>query len=205
MGASVSSGVDSFGTFGEAGQDLPGLAFTVTFTTDDASPGAYVYQDEFRTQILSGPAIDQGDAATYAVVSINGQDLTIGGQIGGIQMRYQQLPNVLLQQAEGPLGHIFLQVWSNANPLTGTPSFSDAFDVSLGELDNVTAYFNVYALNPETNQLEYAHIRLTPTRVTNEVLSDPAAAPEPSAWLLMIGGFALAGAALRRRREMRTA
>lgn len=38
--------------------------------------------------------------------------------------------------------------------------------------------------------------------LTSAQLTPPSAAPEPAAWALMIGGFGLAGAALRRRRAL---
>lgn len=81
--------------------------------------------------------------------------------------------------------------------LTATVDFGDG--VSLTGSDWVLEYINPAASHSaDSNQL----YRLTLEKDVASPPPNPGAVPEPAAWALLVGGFGLAGAALRRRRAL---
>jgi hypothetical protein len=95
-----------------------------------------------------------------------------------------------------PLG-VTAGTYDNTFDMTLTSSFragfitenggttASAFAYFLAGLDAGNAYFNIHTLQSPGG----------------EIRGQLAAVPEPSTWMLMIGGFGLLGAALRRRRQ----
>lgn len=72
---------------------------------------------------------------------------------------------------------------------------------SVSDVTNGFSFFGVNGLGSITSvQLTPADKTFPDFLVVGEVLSTSAAVPEPASWALMIGGFGLAGAVLRRRR-----
>ena len=78
---------------------------------------------------------------------------------------------------------------SPSDPTTGQPVSEADFAAILADLKQVAISGDFHS--PEDF-----------VRLDNVVLTSGAGIPEPSSWALMIGGFGLAGAALRRRRAL---
>lgn len=97
----------------------------------------------------------------------------------------------------------------NDNLLSPTDPFFDVFGVSFTLANAAATDVNIYY---STSSSAYRYYRTNangnavgPTALTSFTLTPVAAAvPEPASWAMMLGGFALAGMALRRR-QTRTA
>ncbi len=87
----------------------------------------------------------------------------------------------------------------------GEPSSGASLSFQFSNYSNVGPTFTAYA-NNNINFNNYANpsqnFGFGCCNINYQLLSGTAAVPEPAAWSLMIGGFGLAGAALRRRRSL---
>jgi hypothetical protein len=182
--------------------DISGFAFTATFITNSATPGATVTPGP-NSLLVSGstPA-----SPVSASITINGQTLFLGGDSGsqflsddGVEQKASHSARTFFssyfQDEEGGLfgstidDFLSLQVTGlgdgNLNTLPpgviGTGSLSQFRDFASG--------FIGVSANSGAD--------LAITSVATSFVGDPV--PEPATWGLMILGFGAAGAALRRR------
>jgi len=201
-------GSDGAGLFG-AGADLAGQAFT--FSADfDLSKGTYLEYGGFRTDLfggeaysgLPGPHPSMGDG----VFTLNGHDHVIHGSWNTLLLAYKD--------ANYNFDHQFVQEITEAGGvrvnqavlLNETPGFGffgpdyqpPAGNLCAGVHTCDTGNFS-YGVFTDGALTAVTFAQLGATSITITTLPDPV--PEPSAWALMIGGLALAGAALRRREQ----
>lgn len=188
----ISSGVDVAGTFGAAGLDLTGQSFVIDFRFDTATPGAVL------TDIIDEDGYHYQALNSYGAPSLGLTTFTIGGVTLGITgTEYAYLSSFDIPEGSviGPgrtrefgaasLG-ISFGIATSAEP-TLPAGYLTPYDGSLCPL-GCTGFFGLASGTT---------LRLAPDQYT---LTHGAAVPEPTTWALMIGGFGLAGAALRRRR-----
>ncbi|WP_430420695.1 PEPxxWA-CTERM sorting domain-containing protein [Phenylobacterium sp.] len=206
----VQFGSDGVGLFG--GGSLAGAAFSFTATLD-LTNAAYL-NSGFRTDILGGDAYAYLPGPTppslgNAVMTIKGIDTTIVANwnttltafAGGFdQQHFQQR---FLPGAEDVI---------KAVTLMEQPGFG-LFDLATYTPPSGNLCAGGHVCNSSNFQAEVAGFstfaQLNPTSITMTELAPPPPPPppipEPGTWALMIGGFGLAGGALRRRRQTATA
>ena len=212
----VYAGQDDTGEYGLAGQSLIGQAFTSTFLVDLDAPGALhdadVWYDFFH-----------GDGAASPVkgtITINGVTQAFGESSGYDNRADHSLQPGCLSDCtdanfvQGAItegtkfeGGIY---YSNHHFLSGGGFASDG-SVSgiahgpvnytnpptyLGGFMEIDDTATDYGNNNAKTTLHHAIAYLSVESVTT------GAVPEPTSWALMIGGFGMAGAALRRRRML---
>jgi hypothetical protein len=141
-----------------------------------------------NTTLQEGPfSINEGASATYdfANLSFNGLGLATGVKLKATLAFLT--PDVADATTNGNATYGTLFGWLNAGKLTWdtiapiTTTDGSQFTVSFGNLEG----------------LGFGTVQQNMTIAVNSV----AAVPEPGTWALMIGGFGLAGAMLRRRRQ----
>ena len=159
-------------------------ALLVTAFAAPANAGTTIDADTDWTQIITfterptdgAPftfTVTSNSVLTFLDCCIGGDIFEITGDLSGVTTFYAGAAD-----AFGAIGADYAPRWASTN-------FSKlVFNVSAG-----TYTFNVTDLAP-VGGVNGLDVRL-----------DTAAVPEPATWALMIAGFGLAGAALRRRRE----
>lgn len=208
----VDFGYDQTGLFGVAGRDLAGLRFTVVYTIDDAV-NAQIY-DSGEISTIIGGASSGDQSPTSAVLTIAGHSLEFAAGYNGsvtvgdiapdleyightVNTHYMSTPFEMGQRfisnGIGGYGANFLNGADFRQPgkytsadfvdANGNYSFSGQFEDSYASIDHTNDHHNFAYFIGES---------LT--------ITAPAAAPEPAAWSLLIVGFGLGGASLRRRR-----
>ena len=141
-----------------------------------------VYTDTVaHTTDFDGHALDAGDQHKIGLLANYGQ--AVFNDLNAVD-RYLKLSAV--QSA-------IWQVASNRN----VTSSNSAFDLLVDNLStNPTANFGPY------NLVNDHYTLITPVQQYNNTQAFVFAVPEPGTWALMIGGFGLMGAALRRHRSL---
>lgn len=209
----VEYGNDGVGLFG--GGSLAGAAFSFTATLDLTN--AVYINSGFRTDILGGEAYSYLPGPTppslgNAVMTIKGIDTTILANwnttltafAGGFDSQHFQQRNLA-----GFPGLV------KAVTLIEQPGFG-LFDLATYQPPSGNLCSGGHTCNTSNFQAELSgstylqtFAQLNPTSITITEIKDPVdpgAVPEPATWALMIGGFGIAGGALRnRRRQLATA
>lgn len=185
----ISSGVDTDGVFGDAGASLVGQTFTVRVVIHDdnirseqESPPMFTFLASDRSSVhyaingvgvgLTGLTYPNPGFSEGRASGSNGT----GGQVVGYIDTARAMSSVTAQFSSGD--QFFTRIWDNI-PLTSVLGSFTASYATKGEDAKVVKFT---AAGPMT---------IWADRVT--------AVPEPSTWTMMIAGFGLAGAALRRR------
>lgn len=210
----IESGMDHAGELGGgANQSLAGKAFTLTFTLDPAAPGV---------DYAPYPGVDQvamhgGSTAMSGVMSIDGITFDLGTLEDAVVLQSYSSDPFVSEIYHEFFGHesigdgsgdvfrhwAYIQVFSeNGNPIVPLPlSYASPFNYEVQPGDVSQGLFYRSRDNDETgafDQLISASLSTTSISVFD---TSAGAVPEPGAWALMIGGFALAGIILRRRRR----
>lgn len=213
----LSSGHDTTGIFGPAGQSLAGVGFIANYLRDDATPGATQYYDQFQSEITGYGA----SSPVHATLTINGVTRSFGETNGTqVQYRYPCEPGCSNESfgllADTLTGEYlpdprFFRTRFNILQFGGQGfSFLPSADYhslpSLEEGDGGVAlvgqfivYSSIFDNDLQQNVFEEsadATFYGGSLRVTSI-----SSAPEPGAWALMVLGFGGVGAALRRRSQ----
>lgn len=217
----VTSGYDKIGLFG-AGQDLTGLAYTATYFIDDIKGlenryTNYVYNGNgsyyYDTNNIYGGSDWSKPNPVSATLTIAGVTIPIGGNAAGQATKHDVNSNIY--SGFDDLVSTSLHEY-RYNP-DGTPidkndlassAYVDNSTITSPGLRTADAFKVLpgygtgrYILtNYATGELVSAQFN-----VTSFASSGAAAVPEPASWALMIGGFGIAGGALRRRAARGTA
>ncbi len=200
--------VDSLDLTGEFGAvpTLVGKAFTAHVTYDDAKPGAThigdVWWDAFTGDGAANPVT--------ATIFLNGVTMTFGSTSGDDYREDRSLlPGCTLDCTTASFQQHAEDRFVDANDLFTLNyvnlggSTTDGTISGLGHAaPNYTnppvdlyAFVNIFQQNQDNLDL------LRWAEVSVKIDSVGAGVPEPAAWTLMIGGFGLTGATLRRRRS----
>jgi len=217
--------LDSGNTTQDAGPtiDLAGRPFEIVFSIDDSKGTDTSTPPSFAS--VSGGTIFGTSGPVSAVVSIDGlAPFSISGETSSFATRTDEEPpgasadsaNFLSNEAydvtESDVRHfhfgdLFAQLVETNPADFGTLFDSTAYDAlpirALLPGDNLQINFVwndivTDLVSGTTSQLFIEGVASSATLVA------PAAVPEPASWALMIGGFAFAGAVLRRRATIRS-
>jgi len=190
--AGVANGLDEKSVFG--GGNLTDAAFTAVFTTDDTAASAVTVQDGVTTV--------QG--ATTAAFTLNGVTIQLNYAPWGVIIKSGP-PYI----ASGVDGNAYTRAacgcYVSDTLIINTHSLTDLFtgpdfNVGFGP-HSIGAADSYYGQFVDQDFTKSTILDLHPRTVTYTVEGAAAdGVPEPDVWALMIGGFSLAGAALRRRR-----
>lgn len=194
---------DFAGLFGPPGTDLSGQAFTATYRVDTGTPGIVDFTSQRTRFLYSGEYYYGGlPTAITATLASNGHSVALTGNYKGLIVQENDLT---------PLGRVGNgdEVFYELDDYTHTNRyFSLSFSIAAAGLNNIvsTEDFSApghYVFVPGTymdNRFAFAdgsNLAYGSLHATDLVVR--AGVPEPAAWSLMIAGFALTGAALRRR------
>ena len=187
-GVVVDGDNDNTGLFGPAHGSVSGDAFKVTYRTK-LTPAST--SDNGFTFAQSTGGSDSGlPLLMSAVLQINGYSYAIDGA----QQSYLQ------HQDSGPDDYV------NARVAPGNPGgFEHLSLVALGSFLSDRSLTDAFSYAPG-GAIGFGELALVDNHLTFSVTSvSGGAVPEPATWALMIGGFGLTGATLRRRRVMASA
>ena len=183
------------GPFGPANTDLTGKAYSVTLSYD---PSQFVTGD-FSINSC-GSAASTSCYFTFSTtrtlsetITVNGITTTFVSTAGGftlnssgndrIDFSFQGTSGLSLSGAFAD-GNSFFPNQSNVN----NPIFSNFTDMNLSQQGTFNQNTNTFSLGANPSKLTANYTTMS-------------AAPEPAAWVVMVAGFGMIGAALRRRRS----
>ena len=200
---------DLTGVFGMASQSLDGLAYTATYRIDDSLPGAPVYvgmQGPYRniSSIFGGTGNGTTAVPVTATIKINGITASIAGTDNGFVLQthgnFDQSYHYVGEGC-GPrgCGSSYLSelatLFEPGEFLT-SQDFRTPLDVDLTPFKRGDAGGGLSIYRPGATGFEWAYGELRADRLT---VSSGSAVPEPTAWALLMAGFGIVGAALRRQ------
>lgn len=205
----VANGFDQFGLFGAANADLTGAAFTATYTLDDA----------IDASTYSPPLSSSFEFLNLGATTPVGAMIRINGSTFNFWCGYVDYCDVNHTNSAGDGGvygvessiNIFavdattVEIWeqrmslgltSTVHPIVGSYDYHTPFTYAFQPGDVATGSLRItdYIMPPTAPGYYVQNVgaQLTPLSVTVTV-------PEPATWAVMIIGFGLTGAALRRR------
>ena len=187
----------------------PQIFDTTTFRWT-SSPGLFFFPDA-----SGGNTVTSAPGGTSGVVTIVRND---GGlfEFGGIDYAYSTLDTFLGDEAllvQGFRSGNLIATASFVQPISNAGFFSSFGPGTLAGIGIDEVRFGLDTLRIVRDDDDFligrgkfsTSIRNVVFAETGVLTPSPAAVPEPATWALMIGGFAMAGYALRRRRAARTA
>jgi hypothetical protein len=193
----IASGHDQTGLFGNAGQNLAGLAYVTQYTFDTT---AGLYDNSYANgEAIEGGAFYGASSPVTATMTVNGVTLSQTGPYKSYVFRETDVPAISYL----------------AGTLIDTPSAFADEDISNYAFVDLAALSSTLATTATLIQGDFSFNSFDRTTNTETfdtfgqfssqgtiTISDGSTpgVPEPATWGLMIMGFGGAGAALRRRR-----
>lgn len=194
--STYSIAVDHTGVFTAPGTDLRGMPFKARFRIDENVPGAIHLGSGGESLYDAGSAVGSPSAFDTSL-TINGRTRSFSGSyIGQIFARdwYQgvscyQCADDLEVKVQSGVDQIEFRNLTLASNMLSSGLFRTPLDYTVTEFRGAVAAFDL-----RDGGITGAEGELTATRI---IISSTV--PEPGVWVLMIAGFGLTGAALRRR------
>jgi len=200
----VMNGYDPVGTFGTAGADLAGKAFSAIFTVESkpdstltsTATSAYLYGRGAASPVSAALTIGSGTYNFAGSFSGTARASDAAGK-GGTDMIYYMAEDtdLSLLPPDNTLFYVFFDSLSN---LLSRPDYT-AFDtVRPGPADAGQGQARIANYDPATGKFGQSTIANLSIDTIRADVASPV--PEPATWAMMVAGFAMAGVALRRRR-----
>lgn len=202
---------DNSGVFGTVATPLSGLAYRAVYRINDALPGAPIYIGtdaggyRFVSKLIGGVGYGTTAQPVTASITINGVTATVDGQDYSVALQthhnFDQTYHYV-QGRYGTSGRTGSSYIYNVATLFEPREFLTSQDLRTPLNVDLTSFpepaggsFSIYQPNPNNNygyDIANGYLRA-------EHLTIAAAVPEPATWGLLIAGFGLTGAALRRQ------
>lgn len=185
----LQGGTDTLGIFTSTNTNLFGYAYSVKVVYD-ITGGARVTNSNEDT-LIGGSAFGQPWPVSQATLTINGVTNDLGLGTLAVVANSDQFKYFIFYNMDGGLFNRLEFVFSDPSfvkdleqqvPLTSTPVYSGGFN--WGPAGGSQGIWST-----------------SPTEISWSALPQTAAIPEPANWALLIAGFGLAGAMMRRRRH----
>jgi hypothetical protein len=181
----VYSGLDTDGFFGASGADLSGKAYKLTFSIETSELGHYTDTGSVLLDDYEGRS-----ASSFGTLTIDGSSYTLGG--GYLYTFRQQYVSSMSSQIstsmDGANGSHIYAGSQTLNPMFSSVDQTTSFSYTFTD-DEIAQRWSEVLWNAGDT-----HLTLRDTQVSS------GAVPEPAAWAMMVGGFGLAGTAMRRRK-----
>ena len=184
----VKSGVDSANVFG--GGSMAGKSFVATYVFDD-SIGSVQINNGVEHSARVGSNLGSVTPNLSSSIAINGFTFNfVGTAYAEIYASREPGFSYLSSSARTATTYLTNSVYDVTSAAFADPSFAFSGSVPSG--------FS------SAGQFEFGGEKLLFTNLTYSVAAAPApaAVPEPASWAMMIGGLAVAGAAMRRRKAV---
>ncbi|WP_394648694.1 PEPxxWA-CTERM sorting domain-containing protein [uncultured Sphingomonas sp.] len=205
----VLNGLDAGGQFAGIGANLAGLPFSAVFTVE-AQPGNTVIQTGTLGYLFGRGA----GSPVSAALTIGSRTYDFAGSFsgsarvmdaagnGGTDLLHYMVDdtNVALLPPDNTLLYVGFDTLRN---VLNSANYSAFDQIDLTAQDGATGQVRIANRDAATGTYgasTYANLSLSTIRAS--VMSP---VPEPATWAMMIAGFAMTGAALRRRRATRVA
>ncbi len=202
---------DVSGVFGTPYTALGGLAYRAVFRIDDALPGAPIYigpEGPYRdiSVLLGGVGYGTTAVPVTATLTINGVTATVDGDVYSVAKQTHHNFDQTIHYVQGRYGassqtgnnYVYqLATLFEPREFLTSADLRTALNVDLTGFaaGDAGGSFSIYQPNA-TNGFGYDYAL---GALHAEHLTIAAAVPEPATWSLLIAGFGLTGAALRRR------
>ncbi len=199
----LTGAADFAGLFGPPGTDISGMPFSARYRVDPGVPGISVLTSGYGSfQELASGSAGHFPQAISATLTINGHTQVVSGGYNGTVVQEDDytpgFPRIgngdeILYVAEGfPTAGTFtslsFSIEDVVSDITFTSNFAAPFE---NQFYGTTLQDSRFEFSNGSNQA-YGSLRATHLSVTASV-------PEPASWMMLIAGFGLAGAALRRQ------
>jgi hypothetical protein len=186
----VNSGFDVDGLFGAVGVNLKRQDYTLSFTVDTSSFQSFAGDPSSGLEFF-GPVV--------ATMTVGQQSYTINGSMPD--------SNITRWAPAAPDGEYDYQINAYAEATNGdwvsgrVGSLYNFF----GDLGLTAPFSHAISNSDDAYTADFSGLNtaldLKISSISMEVVASSAPAPEPASWALMVGGFGLVGAIMRRRQR----
>jgi len=195
----VLSGIDAIGMFGDRGVDLTNFTFEAIYSVEydipdtfEISPFQY-YVSSAGLPAIANASLTINDNTWY----IDGSSFALAYLAEGSVSPFSEDEIYASVQSDGPyVSRMTTNVHSQSNDFIEAPDFSIPFTYNPPVDADAVGEFFAYGFDPLDGLPFFTGLSLSVTYVQS---SGASAVPEPAIWTMMVGGFGLVGAALRRR------
>ena len=206
----VLNGYDYTGVFGTANTDLAGRAFTSTYIYD-RSLGGHTETDATHDLSYGGEsfALPGADPIIVSTLTINGVTRTVSGTAVGYAYTSAGLvdheASDYFQDTKISILHaVYTYAYTVGAPASLDQNFGPSATLFAPATGGTFLFATQVLANGSYTERASGFFKFDKVySVTNYPIDDPV--PEPSTWALMIAGFGLVGAALRRRERLAAA
>lgn len=204
----VTNGFDATGKFGAVGASLAGLPFSAIFTVEPKAGNTVINTATlsylFGTGVTSPvtAALTIGTGTQFYAGKLHGSaranNGVSGGTINGTDgLYYSSEDTDVTTLPPPPASTLFYVSVDTLRDLLSQANYSSYPTINLLPSDNGVGFAQVANRDPVTGQYgatTYANLALSTISAT---VAPPV--PEPATWAMMVLGFGVAGAAMRRR------
>jgi hypothetical protein len=202
----VMSGFDVAGTFGTAGANLAGQAFSAIFTVDakfgstttGSATSAVVFGSGAASPVSAALTIGAGTYNFAGSFSGLARVSDAAGQ-GGTDLLYYMVEDTDLSLMP-PGNTLFYAGFDTLRNVIGQADYTSNDVTGLTLADNAKGHVQIANRDAATGR--YGASTFADLAVTSIRAQVAAPVPEPATWAMMVTGFAMAGVALRRRRRV---